>query len=116
MADDIDLTKESGATQVEHEGSALILKPEHYESLKALKDSPHWRIYANILMQCATATYRSTALLEDPYKIIKLNGKANGLEYAVLNLGSICQKYEEAVKKKQDLAKRDKKDLPFTRG
>lgn len=84
---------------------SLRLSPEELESLAALVESPHWKIYRKILISCKTAYLDSMLPLKDPTEITKQLGIAVGINFAINQAPVLVADYraKQAKMTKSDL-------------
>jgi hypothetical protein len=62
------------------------LTPDHQASLEALHNSPHWKVYREILLSAKTEFFNSVLPLKDPTEITKQVGIVCGLNFAINQL------------------------------
>ena len=92
----------------------LTLTPEDYESLRALRESPPWKLYRRVLMQTKMAYSDSLVQMEESNRMVKTCGIMAGLNAACNQIEVICNQYEKNIR--QDLEKKERKEIPFVRG
>lgn len=93
---------------------AYKLTPEDFENLKALQESPHWKVYRALLIRTKDAHFDALLSLVDTNPIVKQMGMIAGLNLAINTLPVLCAEYNKAHQKK--LEKDSSASVPFKRG
>ena len=93
------------------------LSPEDHETLKALLNMPHWKLYREVLTR-AQAEYSRAAMngvgFDGMIDSWKNQGIAAGLNFAITQLPILCREYD--AKNNKVLEKPEKSKVPFRRG
>ncbi len=100
-----------------HSARTEALKPDQYESLDVLQNSPHWKVYRDILLKAKQSYLDSILAMREPIDITKHLGIAAGINFALNQLPLLVSQYRAEVEK--NLGSLDKKDKPgqeFRRG
>lgn len=93
------------------------LTAEDMESLKALKDSPHWKVYRKLL-ESALAEYTRASWqvtgVDGVVKMLHSAGLAAGINFSINQLSVLVG--QTNLKQQKALEKPDKKPQSFVRG
>ena len=97
------------------QGSPLVatrLSEEENEILKALYESPAWKLYQGILLKARDA-YLNTCITEkDPNEVMKRLGLVAGINFAVVQLGGVYQTYMRKQAKSVERATKNDPGAP----
>lgn len=104
------MSTEAQALKNEH-GEIVVTFPkinqEGHEMLKALRESPYWKYYRQMLIQAKEAQSLALLPLDDPNKMMKQVGYIAGMNYCINQLGVLVDHHETQVKRK--LAEEERK-------
>ncbi len=103
----------SGALRVGYKGLTL----EDKESLRTLMESPHWKVYRDILIVAVGEHMRASwrvSNVDDVVKGIHNAGLAAGINFAINQLNVIVQTSDASVQKA--LEKQSRKPQDFKKG
>jgi hypothetical protein len=76
------------------------LTPEHYETLKALKDQPSWKLYRALLIKAKEGYFHSVLPMNESIPMAKTIGMVAGLNFAINQLPVLIGLYEQQKAKK----------------
>lgn len=76
------------------------LTEEHYQILKALHSSPHWRFYRDILIKIKEAKHLALYPEDNPYKVMKGIGEVAGINFVINELDMLVAQHAVVEKQK----------------
>ena len=92
------------------------LTPESIESLKTLYNSPHWKLYREVLISAKTEYFNSILPKTETNDIVKNIGIVTGINLAINQLGVLVAEHNRREQKARELADKGNKDTDFIRG
>lgn len=95
----------------------IELTPEDYAALKALAESPFWRVYVKVLMKAEIDIRRAAGLgtgFDGMIDSWQKNGMAAGINFTITQLQALLTDFDN--KRQKALEKEQKPKQPFKRG